>query len=77
MPVKLIIIVIHFLDWKGLVTWGAFCQAFVVGALMRCRYKAHIGPYVSGIPLFNSIMWKHGAIISGSTALLFFMLNND
>lgn len=79
MPVEIIVIVIHLSDWKGLMTWRAVCRAFfkVVGSLMRRRYEAHVEPYVSDIPLFDSIMRRHGAIISGSTALRFFMPNDQ
>ncbi len=44
-----------------------------VAICMRDRYVRLVGPYVSRIPLFNTILLRYGAIISGSNALRFLM----
>ncbi len=71
--------VIHFSDWKTLAVWRSVCRAFldVVAAHLRCRYQTRIRPFISDIPVFDNIMRTFGAIISGSTALRYFLDDDD
>lgn len=62
-------------DWPTLAAWRATSRAGFasVAICLRLRYEEHVRPFVDDVPLFNSILDKHGAIISGSTALHFFV----
>ncbi|RPD53772.1 hypothetical protein L226DRAFT_525847 [Lentinus tigrinus ALCF2SS1-7] len=63
-------------DWPTLARWRRTTHAFhtVVSSLLRGRYNSLVRPFVGNDPtLLNDALTKHAAIISGSTALQFFM----
>lgn len=62
-------------DWKTLAAIRLSSrQCFaLVGRHLRARYTAHISPYVTDHATFNDILRAHGAIISGTVALHFFI----
>ncbi len=71
----ILVSIIHQCDWQTLASWRATSRAFFaeVASLLRRRYDAHLAPFVYDIGLFNDLLRKHNAIISGSTALHYFL----
>lgn len=56
-------------------TWRRTCRAFfrAAAATLRLRYEKVVRPFVTSIPALDELLRRHGAIISGSVALQFFL----
>ena len=74
-PVDVIVSIIHQCDIVDLVRWRRTSRAFftVVSTVLRKRFNAAVWPFVGDPILFNALMTKYEAIISGSVALQFFL----
>ena len=62
-------------DWYSLALWRATCRDLFakVGLLHRRCYEQYIKPFVSNVTLFDYVLETHAAVISGRTALHFFV----
>ena len=62
-------------DWSTLGAWRATSRACFasVAICLKRRYRNHVQPFVGDIDLFDSALIRHGAIVSGSVALHFFL----
>lgn len=62
-------------DFKLLAKWRAVSRFTytAAAALFRSRYEERVHYFVDDIPLFDAVIRTHGAIISGSVALRFFL----
>ncbi|RPD77252.1 hypothetical protein L226DRAFT_569441 [Lentinus tigrinus ALCF2SS1-7] len=77
-PIDVIVRIIQISDWQTLGVWRQTSQAFftVVSSICASRYKSVVRPFVGAdITLFNKALKDNAAIISGSAALQFFMLD--
>ncbi len=58
-----------------LASWRQTCKTLyrAVGAHLRERYQKCVRPFVRDIALFDSLLVRHGAVVSGSVALHYFL----
>ncbi len=70
-----ILMILQVCDWKTVVVWQCTSRAMfkIVALFVRRRYELHVQPYVTDILAFDKLLRAHGAIISGPTALHFFI----
>lgn len=76
-PVDIFVHVMEQSDWRTLASWRATSRACFssVAICLRLRYRAHVSPFVGNVELFNDVLTRHCAIISGSVALHYFTLD--
>ena len=79
LPVEIIVTIIEVSDWQSLSLWRATCRSLftVVGILLRRRYDSYLKPFTSDVSAFDELLDRHRGIISGSTALHFFVPDLD
>lgn len=75
LPVDIMVAIVHESDWETLGVWRGTSRAFftIVAAFLRRRYHGYLSPFVTNIGLLDRLMHKHGAVISGSVALHYFI----
>ncbi len=74
-PDELVVNIVQLSDWRTLCTWRRTSRTFftVVAVHLRRRYDNYIKPFVTDVAPFDELLRANGAIISGTSALHFFI----
>ena len=62
-------------ELRTVLSWRLTCRrCFTIAAsVLRARYRSLVKPFVSNVDAFSEALRRHGAVISGSTALYYFL----
>ena len=68
-------LLVSFCDFHTVIAWRFTCRKnfAITASILRTRYRDIVKPYVSNIGAFSEALRRHGAVISGSTALHYFV----
>ncbi|RPD64425.1 hypothetical protein L226DRAFT_569862 [Lentinus tigrinus ALCF2SS1-7] len=74
-PFDVIAVILEFSDFRLLAAWRTTCRVCynMVTRYLRRRYQTLVGRFVPNVSLFDALLRRHGAIVSGSVALRFFL----
>ena len=72
-------LLVSFCDFRTILSWRlTSTRNFTIAAsVLRARYRDLVRPFVPNVDAFSEALRRHGAVISGSTALYFFIPCNS
>ena len=68
-------LLVSFCDFRTMMAWRFTSRKnfAIVASVLRARYKDLVKPFVANVYAFNDALRRHGAVISGSVALYYFI----